>query len=421
MCTADSVCPYGRAKGGDGCDTCECYQPCQNLSCPGNTSCVVSEECRPDEDCTPEVRYKGECPSASTSTTTFPSTLKTTAIIQCAMPMCFVPPCTYGLSSDENGCLTCNCAPNPCQDHTCSDSNEICRAILYCPSSGCHPPFQTVCVDRTRPCEALQMEYGRIFSNSVGKMPQLNCDSSGRFKPTQCYGQECWCVDDSGTETTNKSDQSINCYNGSQILLETVRIDADFGIIKPEDGWKFKQELSQQIADLLSVVESLVTITKLEKGSIIAGVAVATDVISPDLKAQTFEFRYDNATYPSRFESGNPSPTLFSLGFPSSVPPTSILTESNASSSGQSGQENTNHVLMIILICIFVPIAFVAVAATIWLACKTCRNQRMIPSKPLKSELSVDVTSLESGSEKSYPEDYKSDQKEVRPISTTEA
>jgi hypothetical protein len=39
----------------------------------------------------------------------------------CAMPMCAGPPCKYGLSTNERGCITCECKESPCDGHKCED------------------------------------------------------------------------------------------------------------------------------------------------------------------------------------------------------------------------------------------------------------------------------------------------------------
>jgi len=109
-------------------------------------------------------------------------------------------------------------------------------------------------------------------------MPQLNCNSLGLFQPLQCVGDSCRCVSTDGVTIPGLDNltlsQAINsCYPYGK-TTGTMKINADFGIIAPGDAGDFKSQMSQQLADILRVNDTSVTVTKLAPGSVLVSFVV---------------------------------------------------------------------------------------------------------------------------------------------------
>lgn len=121
QCTASTVgcptmncsntCSYGRVKDSNRCDTCECANPCKDVTCEIGYMCkIVSALTCAGETC--EMRHVGMC------------------AVECLPPPCpELTSCEYGYVKDSNDCDTCTCN-DPCKDVTCRPGQVCVRKTV---------------------------------------------------------------------------------------------------------------------------------------------------------------------------------------------------------------------------------------------------------------------------------------------------
>jgi hypothetical protein len=150
------------------CPTCECRDPCDNVSCPENQECRTvevsceGEYCPPVPACLP--RKPGQCPF-------------------------LVPPGTDG--SDLNLC-----------EYECR-SDTHCEGNKRCCTNGCgtqcvEPQFKTAC----QHLKTIQLHQATELGVPPKQKYIAQCNAQdGSWETVQCGpGNECWCVDELGNE-----------------------------------------------------------------------------------------------------------------------------------------------------------------------------------------------------------------------------
>jgi hypothetical protein len=122
-------------------------------------------------------------------------------------------------------------------------------------------------------CAKQQITDQQLFKDNLKTTPELNCDNSGNYKPLQCYNDLCRCSTMEGLTVMDfveltLDEAKILCYQNDKIV-GVLKLIADINIIEPGQGTFFKQNMSAEIAKLLDLSDSAVTITMYKSGSII--------------------------------------------------------------------------------------------------------------------------------------------------------
>ncbi|XP_071535769.1 uncharacterized protein [Panulirus ornatus] len=281
-----STCEYGYKIGADSCPTCDCDDPCQELTCSENSTCVMRSNpgCEGDFcSATPM------CLSNDSDELMHPST--TTAATPVPTPTCpngLIPLSVSGVVAE------CN-TESPCpSDHMClppaslhaypiccpvvaiieatkpgqcpfvrSASEELCGGprcaadsecghdLKCCVVPGCGPS----CV-APQPPQNLSLEHGLIQGPTMCEylrdlvelegvslaVPTPTCDENGAYEQVQCndLGQ-CWCVDDFGTQlpgTKASSRELVICDRVRAALTcgeMLCRLGCDYGFVLDPD------------------------------------------------------------------------------------------------------------------------------------------------------------------------------------------
>ncbi|KAF5293926.1 hypothetical protein FQA39_LY13631 [Lamprigera yunnana] len=121
-CIKHIKCAYGIALDQYGCYTCNCIEPCRNVTCPDKQICVIKPV-----DC-PDQRGCGVQP-------------------QCTCNL----RCQYGFETDCNNCTRCVCR-EPCAGVVCPKFHYCLAKPLQCLVAPCPPPLvicQNYCPGRT--------------------------------------------------------------------------------------------------------------------------------------------------------------------------------------------------------------------------------------------------------------------------------
>ena len=84
----DNTCDFGRKLDLYGCETCECIDPCADVTCGMHEQCVA-----------------GLC------------------VFQCKKQYCEFK-CDNGYALDDYGCETCECIADPCDSVACSNGQK---------------------------------------------------------------------------------------------------------------------------------------------------------------------------------------------------------------------------------------------------------------------------------------------------------
>ncbi|KAK4325646.1 hypothetical protein Pmani_003739 [Petrolisthes manimaculis] len=282
LCTA--TCEYGYQLGPDGCPTCDCDDPCQELTCPQNSTCVMRDNPGCEGSSCSSIPM---CLSNDSDEILHPSTTTTPAP---------TPACPNGLTPLSVGGVLAECNhDNPCpSDHMCTPpaspnkrsaccpvvaiieatkpgqcpfvraaSEELCGGprcaadsecghdLKCCVVPGCGPscvtpqPPQNFSLDHGLLQGPTMCEYLRDLVELEGVSLAVStpaCDQDGAYERVQCnpLGQ-CWCVDDFGTQipgTKASSRELVNCDRARESLScgeMLCRLGCDYGFVLDAD------------------------------------------------------------------------------------------------------------------------------------------------------------------------------------------
>jgi hypothetical protein len=179
--------------------------------------------------------------------------------------------CDYGFVKKENECFVCSCY-DPCENVTC-DSSSACVPKVVEKSPTNKYDFKGVCEAPPMACARQQLIDQQLFKDNLKVTPELNCDNAGNYKPLQCYNDLCRCSTVEGLTTMDFVELTLDkaknvCYQNDKIV-GLLKLNADISIIEPGQGTFFKQNMSAEIANLLDLSDSAITITTYKSGSII--------------------------------------------------------------------------------------------------------------------------------------------------------
>ena len=138
-------CAYGLKYDADGCQLCECVDPCAEHDCKETDICVaqrrmcITSPC-PQYACVP----REEAPPSSVSSST--AEPKTDGKCPKAAEPCNLR-CAYGLKYDAEGCQLCECV-DLCAEHVCKEGTQCQPEPKQCLTEPCP---QYTCVPREEP------------------------------------------------------------------------------------------------------------------------------------------------------------------------------------------------------------------------------------------------------------------------------
>ncbi|XP_050296435.1 kielin/chordin-like protein [Anthonomus grandis grandis] len=244
--TCRMFCPHGFALTKDGCPTCRCRDPCDDIKCPNALECHLEELACADPPCPPVPTCKrgrsldNICPVGDPlriSDTVRPFLCGTDPGKPTCPPMyqCLVQKgndygvcCPASLKIQKTGqCpikvenkeLECG---NSCgHDLECPSVQKCCQTD-QCGSSCMHPKNFTECYHQKALSEVLAV------SERAGRGYVPQCTKDGQFEPKQCSrnGLVCWCVDRMGRKlkgSMGPADIVDNCTLTEGRSLEMAR------------------------------------------------------------------------------------------------------------------------------------------------------------------------------------------------------
>ncbi|KAJ4448194.1 hypothetical protein ANN_10207 [Periplaneta americana] len=230
--TCRMLCPHGFALDADGCPKCQCYDPCNEVKCPGALSCeledvaCVKQPCPPIPRCKRARSLENVCPVGEPLKIT-DSDRPFLCGTSPGKPRC--PPLFECLVERDNDYGVCCPAsfklqkPGSCPKRTSNDECGMrCEHDLECPSmqkccdcgdngKHCMQPLNvTVCLQQRMLAELLVMNE----REGRGYVPQCS-PVTGQFETRQCSrnGLICWCVDARGNKLPKSMGprDTVNC------------------------------------------------------------------------------------------------------------------------------------------------------------------------------------------------------------------
>ncbi|XP_067130970.1 uncharacterized protein [Centruroides vittatus] len=254
------LCPYGFKLAEDGCYTCECRNPCDNIICPADQECVIRNEsckgvCTPLPICSKQARSLDHlCPVGLPLMV--PDDKKPFICgIEPNKPQCPVnyfcevlPKNDYGvccpLLEKPGTCPAISLLDDECTS-TCNLDMECSGVQKCCFTENCgkiclEPANITLCLQKQQFVQSL------LKQNPTNEIYIPQCSETGEFIPKQCNndGRLCWCVDRNGThiQSTMGPSEIVNCEDfikdEEDNCNKTCEIECDTGFKYDMKGCK---------------------------------------------------------------------------------------------------------------------------------------------------------------------------------------
>ncbi|KAI6206638.1 hypothetical protein M3Y94_00935300 [Aphelenchoides besseyi] len=231
-----SRCANGYRKDANGCNTCECSTPCDDLKCQNDQFvCIANDvECLTSDCLQVPVCVPNLCPSGRPlSKHTCQSTTDCPHGSHCRL---------FGLTQAGYCCSGVGRCPNArdlghsvcgkLRDNQYSECNGHLKCCFNGCARSCLPPQRaTACVHLAAAVHALQ-----LLGNRNSFTPA--CRSDGRFAQTQRFGLNEWCVDERGREVagTRSNSGSPNCQHPRLCPALICRQQCELGFELNADG-----------------------------------------------------------------------------------------------------------------------------------------------------------------------------------------
>ncbi|XP_037795742.1 balbiani ring protein 3-like [Penaeus monodon] len=276
-----TICEYGYQLGADGCPTCECDDPCQELTCPENSTCVMRKDpgCEGDAcSATPMCLTNDSDDLPAPHTTPTPATCPTGltpftvggVVVECdahapcpADHQCTPPP-TAGApytccpvptiieASKPGQCpFVASASAELCEGPRCASDSDCGSVTKCCVVPACGPrcvtpqPPQNLTLESGLLQGPTMCEYLRDLVELEGvtlAVPTPTCDENGAYEQVQCNALgQCWCVDDFGTQipgTKASSRELVVCDRVREALTcgeMLCRLGCDYGFVLDKD------------------------------------------------------------------------------------------------------------------------------------------------------------------------------------------
>ncbi|XP_069977259.1 uncharacterized protein [Penaeus vannamei] len=279
-----TICEYGYQLGADGCPTCDCDDPCQELTCPENSTCVMrkdpgceGEACSatpmcltndsddlPTPSTTPTPPTPPTCPNGLTPFTVGGVVVECDAHAPCPADHQCTPPPTAGApytccpvptiieASKPGQCpFVASASAELCEGPRCASDDECGSVTKCCVVPACGPrcvtpqPPQNLTLESGLLQGPTMCEYLRDLVELEGvtlAVPTPTCDENGAYEQVQCNALgQCWCVDDFGTQipgTKASSRELVVCDRVREALTcgeMLCRLGCDYGFVLDKD------------------------------------------------------------------------------------------------------------------------------------------------------------------------------------------
>ncbi|XP_042879578.1 uncharacterized protein LOC122258000 [Penaeus japonicus] len=276
-----TICEYGYQLGDDGCPTCECDNPCEELTCPEDSTCVM----RPDPGCEGEAcsatpmcltndsddlspahttPAPPTCPTGLTPFTVGGVVVECDAHAPCPADHQCTPPPTAGApyaccpvptiieASKPGQCpFVASASAELCEGPRCASDDDCGSVTKCCVVPACGPrcvtpqPPQNLTLDSGLLQGPTMCEYLRDLVELEGvtlAVPTPTCDENGAYEQVQCNALgQCWCVDDFGTQipgTKASTRELVVCDRVREALTcgeMLCRLGCDYGFVLDKD------------------------------------------------------------------------------------------------------------------------------------------------------------------------------------------
>uniref|UniRef100_T1JEZ8 Uncharacterized protein n=1 Tax=Strigamia maritima TaxID=126957 RepID=T1JEZ8_STRMM len=207
-----TFCEYGTKLDFKGCPTCDCADPCDGFTCPGDEQCVTS--------------YSETCIG-----TFCPSTPECKSIDE----KLHKP----GLCPQSDMCV--NDSTTCVRDDDCREDEKCCPHTC---GSSCAKPLRPPTHLPTM-CEYLRAYALSVVDSPLSRnlaYPAPQCTREGLFEPIQCADGVCWCVDEFGVELAGTRDSNrriVDCTTAQPretCMGLMCRLGCDYGFVRDDNG-----------------------------------------------------------------------------------------------------------------------------------------------------------------------------------------
>lgn len=145
---------------------------------------------------------------------------------------------------------------------------------------------------------------GDEINNQIAPPSMVQCDSTGKYEPKQCLGDECRCVDEFGVTYGGQGGKGLICEKQQVTKIRgEIKLNADFNkIVNNMDT--FTKTARKTISEKLKIMEEMVIIKSIMPGSILIVFEVENTDHKADLPARVsrLEEEVDDREFAIEFE-----------------------------------------------------------------------------------------------------------------------